>query len=299
MNKIQELVKKGLITPPKWLPDNVMYETIMGSEAYGVSGGGSDVDIYGFAIPPKHIVFPHLAGDIIGFGRQKKHFAQYQQHHIFSQDDLGGKGRTYDITIYSIVKYFSLCMECNPNMIDSLFTPPRCIITRSKVWEMIQEQRGIFLHRGAWHKFKGYAYSQLHKIHTKNPEGKRKELVDKYGYDVKFAYHLVRLLSEVEQILVEHTLDLEKNREQLKAIRRGEWTLKQVEEFFYTKERELESLYTTSTLPHSPDEPAIKQLLLDCLEMHYGSLENCIVMPDQYRDTVLQIQELCDKAMKG
>jgi hypothetical protein len=64
---LKTLTDKGLIQPPKWLPDNVHYETMMGSVAYGVSGDTSDVDIYGFAIPPKEMVFPHLAGEIEGF----------------------------------------------------------------------------------------------------------------------------------------------------------------------------------------------------------------------------------------
>jgi len=90
---------------------------------------------------------------------------------------------------------------------------------------------------------------------------------------VKRAYHTVRLLGEIEQILIEHDLDLQRNREQLKAIRRGEWTVEQFFKYFETKERELETLYTGSTLPHSPDVPAIKELLLNCLEHHYGRLD--------------------------
>lgn len=39
-----------------------------------------------------------------------------------------------------------------------------------------------------------------------------------------------------------------------------------------TKETQLEELYVKSDLRHSPDEPAIKQLLLDCLEEAWGDL---------------------------
>lgn len=42
----------------------------------------SDVDIYGFTIPPKNIVFPHLDGYIHGFGKQPEQFEQFIQHHI-------------------------------------------------------------------------------------------------------------------------------------------------------------------------------------------------------------------------
>ena len=56
------------------------------------------------------------------------------------------------------------------------------------------------------------------------------------GYSTKFMYHVVRLLSECEQILVEGDINLQKNNEQLKSIRRGEWTLEQVEQLFDDKE---------------------------------------------------------------
>ena len=169
--KINPETKRPLAEPPKWLPLNVHYETIMGSIAYGVSSDESDFDVYGFCIPPKEDVFPHLKGEIVGFGRNQNHFEQYQQHHVWDQDDLGGKGRNYDLSIYNIVKYFMLCMENNPNMIDSLYTPQFCVLHITKVGQMIRENRNMFLHKGAWHKFKGYAYSQLHRMESKKHEG--------------------------------------------------------------------------------------------------------------------------------
>ena len=36
----------GKLHPPSWLPDNLCYETMMGSVAYGVSSDTSDVDVY-------------------------------------------------------------------------------------------------------------------------------------------------------------------------------------------------------------------------------------------------------------
>jgi len=283
-NVIERLVSDGLIKPPRWLPSNIHYLTIMGSVAYGVSTDVSDMDIYGFCIPPKEIVFPHLAGEIMGFGRQHTRFDQYQQHHVV--DNSGNK--EYDFAIYSIIRYFQLVMENNPNMIDSLFTPHRCVLHSTFVGNMVRENRRMFLHKKCWHTFKGYAYSQVKKM-ARNPEGKRKETVDKYGFDVKFAYHVVRLINEVEMILTEGDLDLERNREQLKAIRSGEWTKEQIEKYFETKERELESLYTTSKLPHGPDEDKIKALLLQCLEHHYGSLSSCVISES---DAIIALREV-------
>jgi uncharacterized protein len=290
------LAEKGLTRPPKFVPSNVQYETIMGSVAYGVSNDTSDLDIYGFCIPPRDIVFPHLAGEIFGFGNQKKRFEQYQHHHINDPSLRGGKGQEIDLTIYNIVKYFQLCMENNPNMIDSLFVPVRAIIHITEVGNMVRDQRRIFLHKGAWHKFKGYAYSQLHKMSGKDPTGKRKELVDKHGYDIKFGYHVVRLINEVEQILVEGDLDITRNREQLKSIRRGEWKEEDIRKWFEDKEMELEKLYLQSSLPHSPDEQRIKTLLLECLEHHYGNLDSCVVVADKSTAYLRQIKDIIEKS---
>lgn len=282
-SKVKLLHSKGQINPDPFVLD-AQYETMMGSVAYGVSEDTSDIDIYGFCIPPKKMVFPHLSEEIEGFGRHKQRFEQWQQHHVLLDN------KNYDLSIYSIVKYFSLCMENNPNMIDSLFTPDFCVLHSTKIAQMVRDNRKIFLHKGAWFKFKGYSYSQMHKMDIKNPEGKRKEIVDRYGYDLKFAYHVVRLLNEVEMILVEGDLDLLRNREQLKSIRRGEWKLQDIKDYFTNKEKELETLYTNSTLQYSPDEEKIKQLLLDCLEEYYGSIP--LVVEGEYHKAVREIKEI-------
>jgi uncharacterized protein len=295
MSTTSRLTERGLMKPPAWLPTNVQYETIMGSMAYGVSSDSSDLDIYGWAIPPKDDLFPHLRGEIVGFGTQHKRFEQFQDHHVHDADALGGKSRTYDLTLFSIVKFFQLAMENNPNIIDSLFTPANCVLHCTKVGSLVREQRRMFLHRGAWPKFKGYAYAQLHKIAIKKPVGKRAELIQAHGYDTKFAYHVVRLLGEVEQILLEGDIDLQRDRERLKAIRRGEWPLEKLREWASAKEADLEKAYANSTLPARPDEAKLKTLLLHCLEEHYGNLGDCVVQPDQAVQALRAIQTQLDQ----
>lgn len=272
---LQKLRSQNVIHPPRWLVDQTQYLTVMGSVSYGVSGDTSDVDVYGFCVPPKDVVFPHLSGEIHGFGTQIQRFEQWQQNHVMPPD---GRETSYDFQVFGIVRYFQLCMECNPNMIDSMFTPRRCVMHSTQVGEIVRENRKMFLHKGAWHKFRGYAYSQMHKIkgkiHSTNPA--RADTIEKFGYDVKFAYHVVRLLDEIEQIMVEQDLDLERNREQLKSIRRGEWTLEQIERHFEAKERALENTYATSSLRHKPDEASIRTILMNCLEMHFGSIADAV-----------------------
>lgn len=292
---ITSLLKAGVITPPPFVEHSTVYLTMMGSYAYGVSNDTSDMDVYGFCIPPKTLLFPHLAGEIIGFGNQTKRFEQYQEHHI---KDPTGKHASIDLSVYSIVKYFQLCMENNPNMLDSLFTPQHCVLYSTQISELVRLNRRIFLHKGSYHKFIGYAHSQLHKMSSSTRTGKRKEVFDKWGFDLKFAYHLMRLSYECEQILTEADLDLEKNREHLKAVRRGEVNEADIRAWFSDKEKHLQKLYETSTLQHSPDEKAIKALLLNCLEQHYGSLEGAVDTEDKLILALQKIQEAVDSVRK-
>ena len=150
------------------------------------------------------------------------------------------------------------------------------------------------LEKGERKKF----FALYDKVHQSGKPTKRMDTIAKHGYDVKFAYHIVRLLNEVEQILVEHDLDLQRNREQLKSIRRGDWTLEQIETYFEEKELELEKIYLNSTLRYSPDEEGIKKLLIECLEMHYGNLDSAVVQHDKNLQGLKDIQKIIEKVLK-
>ena len=284
-------LKKHLNSAPSWLADNIMFEGLTGSVSYGVSNDTSDMDIVGFCIPPKEIIFPHLNGSIPHFGTQPERFRVYQQHHI-KQDS-----KEYDIAIYNIVDFFQLAMENNPNMVDTLFLPRRCVLHSSPIYEHVRDNRKLFLHKGSWHKFRGYAYAQLSKIKNKSNSSnpKRQASIDEFGYDVKFAYHVVRLLLEIEQILAEGDLTLDRNSEILKSIRRGEWELERLQEWFDNKEKSLETLYASSNIPYQPDEHKIKQVLMECLEMHYGSLSSAIKIQPEIDTLINEMQSLIDK----
>lgn len=145
-------------------------------------------------MPPKDMVFPHLAGEIQGFGRQQQRFEEWgtgENGAVWDADAMGGRGREYEFKVYGIVRFFQLCMENNPNMLDVLFVPTECVLFSTKIGDMVRDQRKMFLHKGCWHKFKGYAFSQMKKMESKNPDpdSKRAANREKYGFDTKFAAH--------------------------------------------------------------------------------------------------------------
>lgn len=257
------------MAPPYDFVGETVYEVIMGSVAYGVSNNTSDMDVYAVVVPPKSMVFPHLTGHVDGFGPKPVNFDVYQKHHM----EMGEK--EYDVAVYSLVKYFALCADNNPNMIDSLFVPKRCVIHATDAGLHMRSYRRLFLSKRIFDKLRGYAFKELKALETHHPDAnaKRKALIEEYGYDVKSAYHVVRLMLEAEQVLLEGNLDLERNREQLKHVRRGGYTLEELKKWFKHKELELTTMHVDSELPVRVDYKRLTAVLFECLEMHFGNLD--------------------------
>jgi len=280
-------LKRGDV--PSHFPTSIQYLTITGSKAYGVSKDSSDLDIYGFCIPKKEDLFPHLRGEIPGFGIQKGNFEQWQMHHIKTEET------EYDFSVYSIIKYFQLCMENNPNMVDTLFTPLDCVVHCTEIGRIVRDNRKLFLSKLSYHKFRGYAFSQLHKMSIKtDPKSEsRKKDVEDFGIDLKFAYHLVRLVLESEQILKYGDLDLRKDSKLLSDIRGGLLSKSDITNIFESKQKELEILYKESNvIPHKPKEDQIKSLLLDCLEQYYGSISSLVKLGNIEEKLISNIENL-------
>jgi predicted nucleotidyltransferase len=296
-SKIEQLASKQLIKPPKWLISGAsIREVIMGSEAYGCSTGNSDLDIYGIYVSPKDHIFPSLNGLIPGFDNVQR-VDTWHQHHIEDKSAHGGKGQEYDLSYMSIVKFFALATENNPNIIDSLFVNQNCVLHCTVAGQMITDAKHLFLHKGLVHKFKGYAFSQLHKAENKNPvEGsKRANDREQTGMDTKFLYHVVRLVCEAEQALETGTIDLTRDAELYKTIRRGEWSLEQIKGWFTGKEKYLTELYEKSSLQYKPDVDKIRQVLVNVLEHHYGSISDVFKGRSCERDVLEKIRVLLNE----
>lgn len=265
---LKELSLNGFVKVPDYVKGGLLYETKMGSQAYGCSEDSSDCDVYGFFIPPLEDTFPHLRGDFNSFSEYQPLIEVFQAHHIQMEHTQ------YDFSVYSIIKYFQLCSQCNPNMQDSLFTYDCDLLTQTKVSKMVRDNRQLFLSKLSYRKFLGYSRGQIDKMKAKkgheNP--KRNQSIVKHGYDVKYAYHCIRLLLESLQILQEGTMDLKKNSQLLNDIRNGLYSVDDIEKMVSNGEGKLSSAYENSKLRDSPDMNGLKKLLLNCYEEHYGKL---------------------------
>lgn len=265
----RNMIKSGRIETPNFNVSDVVYETHMGSTAYGTSTEASDLDIYAVVVPHPHIVFPHLVGHISGFEDKTVRFENLQAHGI----EYGG--RQWDVSVYNIVRYFQLCLDNNPNMIDSLYTPEDSITYINSVGRTIRNNRGEFLHKGYARKALGFATSQLKKF-DRVTDGKRKHLIEQFGYDVKAASHVVRLLLQAEQVLTQGRINFFQSRDTIRGVKLGQWDKEDVYDFYIRYEDRVMRLVKSSNLREKPDTSKIKRLLFHCLDMHYGNLNDIL-----------------------
>lgn len=125
-----------------WLKERTIYLTKHGSQAYGTSTPTSDLDIKGIAIPPREY--------FLGFVQR------------FEQAEVNGP----DFVIFDIRKFFALAADCNPNIIEVLWTEPEDHLLEKPPVELLLSHREDFLSQKAKHTFSGYALSQLKRIRT-------------------------------------------------------------------------------------------------------------------------------------
>lgn len=120
-------------------------------------------------------------------------------------------------------------------------------------------------YRGALEDWKAYKKWEQ----ERNPV--RKEMERKWGFDVKHAGHLVRLIRMAKEILTDGIVHVYRpDREEIRGIMRGEWTYERLMEEVEGMDEALDALYEKSTLRKKPDHKGIAELYREICEESYG-----------------------------
>jgi predicted nucleotidyltransferase len=122
-------------------PGTLIYETVHGSQAYGLATPTSDVDLKGVLVGPAGWYHGYLGGP--------------------EQVELTG-----DHVRYEIRKYFRLAAAANPTVLELMWTPPACHVHVTPAGERLLGERERFLSLRVKDSFSGYAMSQLGRIKT-------------------------------------------------------------------------------------------------------------------------------------
>ena len=136
------------------------------------------------------------------------------------------------------------------------------------------DNRDIFLSKLCYKTFGGYAYSQLRRMEKFKTEGymgqKRKQLIERFGFDCKNASHLIRLLKMGIEILTTGEVNVFREDSQLYiAIKQGEWSLERVKSEADRLFKLLDEAYVRSKLPDKPDYEKINKLSIEILSDYF------------------------------
>lgn len=256
------MIPKTLLTKYPEIMDWSILTVYRGSIAHGLYVPNSspnsidDKDIMVICIPP----LPYYFG-LEEYGSRGTHEIKYQE---------------WDIVVYEFKKSIGLLCQGNPNILSLLWLDKDCYLKVSPEGRQLLHAKDLFISKHVYNSFVGYAQGQLRRMTHLAFQGymgeKRKKLVKEFGYDTKNASHLVRLLKMCIEFLNEGRLYVrrQKDREQLLSIKRGEWSLEEVEKEAGRLFKLVEVAYMKSKLPEHLDEGKINKLCVEILREHFS-----------------------------
>lgn len=236
---------------------NEILRGLVGSTAHGINIiGQDDRDETGIFIEPPESVCGLETLD----------------HYIWrSQPDgvRSGPG-DLDYTMYSLRKFCRLAHRGNPSVMLLLWLPEYLSI--NPLGEALVKNREAFISREAGERFLGYLIAQKRKMKGEKAHTvSRPELVEKYGYDTKFAMHALRLGFEGIELMSNHCLTLpvkEPNLSILRAVRTGEIKFAECLNLIEEVENHLRLL--VENCKWKSDREGISRLLVSFHLQHWG-----------------------------
>jgi uncharacterized protein len=232
--------------------EGLIHLFVGGSELHGAKVGETDdLDIYGAYLEPPELVVGLDRSDFYVWstaGNERRN----------GPDDI-------DVCLYSLRKWAGLAAKGNPTALHFLFAPNR--LAHSRVWQDLLPNKNLLLSRAAARQFRGFADSQVRRVRGlgTGKKGQRHEFIDVYGYDVKAAMHIIRLLNEGIELMRSGTITLPRpEKDLLIRIRTGQYgSLEQVLDLATNLFLELDEAESKSDLPETVDRAAVSKLVAE------------------------------------
>ena len=185
------------------------------------------------------------------------------------------KLREWDSVIYELRKFAGLLLKSNPNALCLLWLEPQHYFIVEPAGRLLIDSRHLFITKRIYEAFTGYASDQLKRMTHLAFEGymgaKRKQLVQKHGYDTKNAAHCIRLLRMGIEFLQEGELRVYRNdAQELLDIKTGKYSLEQVKELAEKLFQQAQEAHERCRFPDEPDESKVNALLKQIMSAHFG-----------------------------
>ena len=233
----------------------LIYKGLAGSQLYGTALPESDTDYVEVHLPSKEQIF----------GLDDK-YSKYKQ-------TLGEE----DISRFGVNQYMKLVRKANPNVLETIFCPANRIEHIHPAFRPLvsgEEQTmpgvtAILNKKNIVSAHLGFAIQQCNKMLPAKAKwaGPRREvLFEKYGYDVKYAAHAVRLVHQCLDLLERGYIEYPYKQSVitlLKIIREGTMKLGEVREIFADGLKRVQDMEKTDCAITDEDKtPEINQRLL-------------------------------------
>jgi uncharacterized protein len=169
-----------------WIKNNglLIFEVITGSRSYGLDKATSDTDIKGVFVLPKNMLYG------------LEYTAQVNNE-------------TNDIVYYELKRFMELLSKNNPNILEMLNVPEKCILQKHPVMDMLEPQ--MFVSKLCEQSFANYAFTQIKKAY-----GLEKKIVNPFEEERKSVLDFCFVHEDKEAVLLKKYLE-EKGWEQSKV----------------------------------------------------------------------------------
>lgn len=162
-----------------------------------------------------------------------------------------------DTTLFSLSHFMRETAKGNPNTITMLFAPGSAILSQTPrvINRELRRRREEFITQAMGDRFVGYLKNQR-KLYLDNPNTKRPELIDQYGFDTKGAYHALRVGFQGTELMTTGNITLpvpERIGAYLRNVRTGFYSKADVEKHLEEIEENLKLSIMKSDWPLTPD----------------------------------------------
>lgn len=233
----------------------IMFLAETGSSVYGTSSAdGGDLDYLGISLMP--------ANEVLGL----RPFSSLVWR--TAENGERSKAGDIDLSIHSLHKFVELASAGNPSILVSLFTPPERMYSTRSGDELLKFSDN-FVTKSAGRRFLGYMDAQRKRMEDSRaglraPRSNRPELVAQFGYDTKFAMHMLRLGIQGCEFLTEGRITLPipgADGEMLRAVRAGRYSYKEIMSVAIDLEEELRETLDSADVPEHADWQKVNDFL--------------------------------------
>jgi hypothetical protein len=184
-----------------------------------------------------------------------------------------------DLTFHCLRKYARLAANGNPTILLPLYVPDEGIIAPlHPLGKELRARRAMFLSKKVGKAFLGYLIAQRERLMGSRGQMNvtRPELIEAYGFDVKYAGHILRLAYQGVELMTTGHLTLpmpEMQRAEIVKMRTGGFTLQQAMSRIGVVESELRDAMDNDVLPDVPDTEAIDDFIVLAYNQVWQSTE--------------------------